>query len=75
MSDPKHSSGPAKDEYRPLFSEQTRTVIYIVGHHQQRGSQLCQSYPGQLVDHGGRLSRRQSRSNLQPHAHGRQIIS
>ncbi|MCT6900941.1 MAG: hypothetical protein [Bacteriophage sp.] len=29
MSDPKHSAGPA-EEYKPLFSERTRTAIYIV---------------------------------------------
>lgn len=29
MSDPKHSAGPT-EEYKPLFSERTRTAIYIV---------------------------------------------
>lgn len=30
MSDPKHSADPAQDGYKPLFSEWTRTAIYIV---------------------------------------------
>lgn len=67
MSDPKHSAGPA-EEYKPLFSERTRTAIYIVamalviigsGVHSFANPAL-----GDLADHGGRLSRRRFRSRL-----------
>lgn len=31
MSEPRHSAGPAEDDYKPVFSETVRTAVYVLG--------------------------------------------